>query len=375
MTDDAEDTRAAELDTDALRAALTQRLANLEQAAVEIAELRPVADDRAEGELKHIGYGQPLLVRYRAGGAEKRAVWRTQGRNWFGHDRRSDRAALALLAADTYAEVPDHVRVLDVGAIGPGGALVPLSGAGEIYLLTSWADGSLYAKDLRRVELAGACEALDVARARALAGWIGRLHAQPVDDPREVYQRAVRDLIGGGEGIFGIVDSYPDDGPIPRARLAAIELAATSWRARLRDRAGRLRRTHGDFHPYNVLFRAGVDFSMLDASRGGRGDPADDVAAMSVNYLFGGALHPAAWERGLRPLWRAFFDAYLDATGDDALLEVLPPFFAWRLLVVASPVWYPGLPDATRDALLRVAEQALSTGRLDLDAAERCIAR
>lgn len=362
-----------DIDLARLREPLRRRLAALEGLEVEIDAIASVADDRREGELKHAGYGQPLLVCYRAGGAARRAVFRTQGANWFGHDRRSDRAALALLAADTYGEIPDHVEVLDVGAIDAGGGLLSLKGSGEIFLITSYVEGSLYAKDLRRVERDGEATALDLDRAQALARWIGRLHQPRVDDPAEVYHRAVRDLVGSGEGVFGIVDSYPDGGPVTRDRLARLELAIVSWRARLRDRAGRLRRTHGDFHPYNVLFREGVDFSVLDASRGGRGDPADDVAAMSINYLFGGALAPEAWERGLRPLLHAFFDAYLDITGDQGLFEALPPFVAWRLLVVASPVWYPALSDATRDALLRVAEDALTRGRFDLDRAERML--
>ena len=34
---------------------------------------------------------------------------------------------------------------------------------------------------------------------------------------------------------------------------------------------------HGDFHPWNLLFREGVEFSVLDRSRGEWGEPADDV--------------------------------------------------------------------------------------------------
>jgi hypothetical protein len=39
--------------------------------------------------------------------------------------------------------------------------------------------------------------------------------------------------------------------------------------------------------------------------------------------------------------------------------EVIAPFFAWRGLVVASPVWYPSVPDATRHTLLRFVERLL----------------
>lgn len=356
-----------------LRRTLAQRLTELEGEPILLDVIRPIAADRAEGELKHVGYGEPLLVEYSAGGRPKRAVLRTAGSNWFGHDRRSDRAALALLAADSYGSIPDHIRVLDVGAFAADGSMLSLGGTGEHYLLTTYVDGELYSSDLRRVERDQLATPLDVERARALALWLAKLHAEPIAEPPQVYHRAIRDLVGSGEGIFGLIDSYPDRGPIPRDRLARIEQRATAWRGRLRSKHARLRRTHGDFHPYNVLFREGLDFSVLDASRGTRGDPADDLAAMSVNYLFGGALDKASWKEGVGVLWHAFWTAYLESTGDDEVLDVLAPFLAWRLLVVASPVWYPSVADASRDALLRAAEHALDAPRVHLDELVRIV--
>ncbi len=360
--------RTTSLTLEALRGALAERLSAVEGRSVTIVSVCPIAADRAEGELKHVGYGEPLLVKYRAGADERRAVLRTAGANWFGHDRRSDRAALMLLSADTYDAVPDHIRVIDVGAVGAAGNMISLTEAGELYLLTTWVEGRLYASDLRRVERDGVSTPQDRARAAALGAWAAKLHTPPLDEPAEVYHRAIRDLVGSGEGIFGLVDSYPDDGPVSRERLARIEQRATAWRARLRPRHARLRQTHGDFHPYNVLFRDGVDFSTLDASRGCRGDPADDVAAMSVNYLLGAAIDPSVWQTGLGPLWSAFWESYFATRDDHDLLASVAPFFAWRLLVLASPVWYPSIPDQGRDALLSAAEYALDAPRVDLDA-------
>lgn len=357
------------------RAALARALGKLEGQPVEIEALGGIAGDRAATELKQVGYGEPTRVRYRVGGQARSAVFRTMGPNWFGHDRRADRAALALLAADTYGEPPRHVRALDVGALDAAGELVSLRGAGEFYLVTEYVDGALYAGDLRTVEQRGVARPLDVERARALALYLVELHAAPVQGPAELYQRAIRDLVGSGEGIFGIVDSYPEGGPVPFERLAAIEQRALAWRHRLRPRAARLRRTHGDFHPYNVLFREGADFTLLDASRGGVGDPADDVAAMVINYFFGAAIHPSAWERGLGPLWRAFWETYLAGSGDAELCAVIAPFLAWRALVVASPVWYPTVSARCRDAILALAEEALEAPSFDWTTADRFIAR
>jgi hypothetical protein len=346
-------------------AAVEAALARIEGAPVEILHLGSIADDRAATELKQVGYGEPALVRYRQGCKEKRCVLHTMGPNWFGHDRRSDRAALVLLAADTYGMVPRHTRVLDVGAFDAAGELVSLAGEGEFYLITEYAEGTLYARDLRELEVRAEATARDLLRAEALASYLADLHTRPFGGPPELYHRAVRDLVGSGEGIFGIADSYPEDGPVPPARLAALERRAVDFRWKIRCRAHRLRRTHGDFHPYNILFRDGADFTLLDASRGGCGDPADDLAALTINYVFGAVVYAGAWARGLGPVWEAFWSTYLAATSDREVLEVIPPFLAWRALVVASPVWYPALTPAMRDTLLGFAESTLDAGRLD----------
>ncbi|HEY6343943.1 MAG TPA: hypothetical protein VIY49_20800 [Bryobacteraceae bacterium] len=48
--------------------------------------------------------------------------------------------------------------------------------------------------------------------------------------------------------------------------------------------------------------------------------------------------------------------AYVDpieALRDREILQVAAPFFVFRALVLASPVWYPSLPDALREKLLK----------------------
>lgn len=355
------------LDIDLLPRGLSSQLGRLfpDYEIVAAWELRPDTGASRGASQKATGYGRPVRLALRGPHGETRElVWRVATANVFGHDRRSDRAASTLLAYDDFALVPEHVEALDVGAIETSGELVSLRHSNELYLLTTFARGTIYAEDLRAVARSGAAQPLDLGRARALAGYLAKLHTPLQDAAR--YRRAVRDLIGHGEGIFGVVDAFPDHVPSAEApRLAELERACASWRWSLRGKEHRLCRTHGDFHPFNVVFDDGTHFKLLDASRGVCGDPADDVTAMAVNFLLFAIDTPNTWHGGLGSLWHAFWNEYLAARPDSGLLEHAPPFWTWRTLVVCNPVFYPELSPRGRHALLGLAERTLSARRLD----------
>ena len=127
----------------------------------------------------------------------------------------------------------------------------------------------------------------------------------------------------------------------------------------------RLCQAHGDFHPWNVMFRSGTDFSVLDRSRGEWGEAADDVTAMTTNYIFYSVQKSLSLEGGLADLFELFFENYLDKTGDDELLRVIAPFFAFRMMVVASPTWYPLLSGDVRRTLFNFLENVLDAEEFD----------
>jgi hypothetical protein len=319
-----------------------------------------------EASTKGGGYGAPLRIDVEEGATSASLVLHTATANDFGHDRRADRAAEVLLAADSFGELPRHVRVLDVGAYRGDDEFVSLRETGEFYLLTTHAEGDVYASDLRRIAKRGELVAEDVKRRRTLVEYLATLHARPLEAAPAAYVRALRDTVGGGEGVFGIVDSYPDDLPeVSRERLERIEVECLRWRSRLRRRHERLRRTHGDFHPFNVLFDGRSELALLDTSRGTKGDPADDVTCMAVNFGFFALGHPGAWRGAFRAQWTAFWGDYVGLTGDDGVFETAAPFLAWRGLVLASPVWYPDLAPAERNRILSFVEAALRAPRFD----------
>lgn len=353
------------------REALERYLVGRFRGRVEILALQPLkAAPDAGGDPKGFGYGVPFEVECLIDGAPRAlVVSRTRPAQGFGHDYPADRAWQALYGHAAYNSFPRHARSLDVGFVRETGELVSAADAQEFFQLVEKAGGRLYWLDLDRM-LEGPAGALDTARAETLARFLAEAHAAHRDEPT-LYQRRIRELVAHGECLMGILDSYPHPYPLlPPAACEAIERAAVAWRWRLRDRSHRLARAHGDFHPWNILFREGTEFSLLDRSRGEWGEPADDVAALSVNYLFFGLRksaprEPAAVAEPFLSLFLTFLDVYLKASGDREILEVLPPFFAFRALVIAHPRWYPALADDTRAALIRFARRMLEPAPFD----------
>ena len=131
--------------------------------------------DVSGGTHKGTGYGVPIRLDIVHEGRSRSLVLHTAAANEFGHDRRSDRAAEMLLAADTFELLEGHVRVLDVGAYRQGGVFVSLRGTGEFYLLTGWAPGMLYAEQLREVAARGRAEQQDLDTAETLARYLARV--------------------------------------------------------------------------------------------------------------------------------------------------------------------------------------------------------
>lgn len=318
---------------------------------------------------KGYGYGIPLRVDYRLAGEPRRAVLESVRPGPFGHEHMADRAQQLLWAHDAFGRLPKHVRSLDVGAVRETGELVPLGNAEELFMLADFIEGREYADDLLRLRAGEALRPLDLQRADALCDYLVEIHKGKGRDPG-LYVRRARELVGHGECLFGVDDSYPLEGPVSPDVLCAIEQRAVAWRWKLRRRTHRLRQVHGDFHPWNILFREGVDFSVLDRSRGEWGEPADDVACLAMNYLFFSLQRTGRLEGDFERLWLGFWTRYLERSGDSELLEVAAPFLAFRGLVMANPLWYPALAGAVREALVRFVVNVLDDDSFDPGRAE-----
>lgn len=342
---------------------LQRYLADLLGDKVSIRRLEALGSDTESPPLKGFGYGAPVRVDYQSGQDTHSAVIHTLSPGPFGHEHMADRARILLWEHGAFNALPCHVRAMDVGAIRPDGSLVSLGDATEFFLLTEYAEGKGYFLDLERLLGVQPLSPLDLQRADALCDYLLRIHQVRGDNPA-LYVRRIRELVGHGECIMGIADSYPEQ-PDFAVLLEQIELQCVRWRWKLKSRTHRLRQVHGDFHPWNILFRSGCDFSLLDRSRGEFGEPADDVTCLTINYLFFSLQRSGRLEGDFETLFRRFWDRYLDRSGDAEMLEVAPPFFAFRGLVLASPMWYPSLPEPVRQKILRFVQAVLETERFD----------
>jgi aminoglycoside phosphotransferase (APT) family kinase protein len=316
-------------------------------------------------DVKGFGYGSPVLLEYRTGGETRSAVLSTMRvQEGFGHDHFSDRAQVLLWQHSAFGGLPKHARSMDVGYFSSQGDLSSCGDAREFFILMETIEGKEYFFDLERVKEEGATD-LDMRRAEVLSTYLAEIHAAKKASPA-LYRRKIRETVGHGECIMGILDDYPADPEfLEPGELALIEKRCVDWRWRLRNMTHRLCQSHGDFHPWNVMFRSGTDFSVLDRSRGEWGEAADDITAMTTNYIFYSVQKSLRLEGGLADLFELFFENYLDRTGDEELLSVIAPFFAFRMVVVASPTWYPLLTGDVRRALFNFLENVLDAEEFD----------
>ncbi len=316
--------------------------------------------------LKEFGYGVPYEVEFVIKGELKSVILETIRPGGFGHEHFSDRAGILLWQHSAFNNLPSHARSVDVGAFTDDESLKSLGNCEEFFIVTDRVKGRPYFHDLDRIKEKERLTDLDRRRCLALSDYLVKIHGVKGDEAG-LYVRRVRDLVGHGECIMGLCDSYPSRlDYISNEDLCEIEKRCVEWRWKLKRKTHRLAQVHGDYHPWNILFRKDTDFSVLDRSRGEWGEAADDVSAMSINYLFYSLRTYGELKGSFGELFSLFWENYLNKTSDEEILEVAQPFYAWRGLVIASPIWYPNLSLDVRTKLFNFIKGVLEVERFAL---------
>jgi len=336
-------------------------------AKANLISIRELGAEKSERELKGFGYGKPYLIEFKVDGEVKRVVLGTVKPSSFGHEHFSDRAKILLWQHSAFNRLPKHVKSIDVGAFTEDGRLKSLGDCREFFIITEMVEGKLYHVDLDKLMKNRELSKLDLERCEALANYLVEIHSVKRNEPT-LYIRRIRELVGHGECIMGLIDNYPSDLEYANEEfLCTIEKRCVEWKWKLKKKTYRLSQVHGDFHPWNVIFHKGTDFTVLDRSRGEWGEPADDVTSMTINYIFYSLQTYGRLEGPFKSLFEHFWNHYISKLQDEEILSVVQPFYAWRALVVASPIWYPNLDTDVRIKLFNFIKNVLSTEKFDIN--------
>lgn len=309
--------------------------------------------------------GSGFLIEMKTPEGGKSYVVKTLLPEGFGHDYPSDRAGVFLLDLDEYKNLPGHVKAVDVLAELEDGSVKSVGGGTEYYLLMEKVEGRDYFSDLNSFAHKERLDNQDIEKIRAMALYLAAIHALKKNS-KTLYWRKLRDTVGHGECLMGVFDIYPDDA-VPYEVMTNIIKKSVDWIYKLKPRYKRLSQIHGDFHPGNIWFKEQNDFVLLDRSRGPWGEPADDVTALAINYLFFSIKKHGDVRGAYREGLELFFEEYIRASGDGEITEVVAPFFAFRAAVVANPVFYPELGPEARQKIFRFADGVLSSEAFSID--------
>ncbi len=325
-------------------------------------------DDAAGVEIRKLGsgvQGSGFLVELKTATGTLSYVVKGLLAEGLGHDYPSDRAAVFLLDLEEYGNLPGHVKAVDVLSELEDGTIKSVGGGREYYLLMERGEGADYFGDLAGFSGKKSLEAGDIGKIKAMASYLASIHSVKKES-KALYWRKLRDTVGHGECLMGVFDTYPE-GALGYREMAEIEKKCVDWRAKLKPLTHRLSQIHGDFHPGNIWFRNGEDFILLDRSRGPWGEPADDIAALAINYIFFSLrAHGDVRDSFLEGL-KLFFNEYIRASGDGDITRTVALFFAFRAAVVANPLFYPDVSPDVRERLFGFTHNVLDADVFEAD--------
>jgi hypothetical protein len=300
------------------------------------------------------------------GGRKEKMVLKTLAGEGFGHEYPSDRAQVLILANKYFNELPNHVRSFDVLGIKDTGRIVSLSGSEEFAILMDEVEGICHIDDFKRIKRSKILNGGDIEKEIKLATYLANIHRVKHRNP-SLYKRKIRDTIGHGECLMGVIDTYPKNPNFTtNEELSEIVKLTIPWWNKLKFNSNRLCQIHGDFYPGNIYFNKD-EIVLIDRGRGPWGEAADDLSSYTINYISYALWSEKKWGGPFKKMFLRFFETYLGKSKDRDILKFLAPFFAFRGVVVTHPVFYPNLPIKAKKQILNFVTNVLQEEEFDPD--------
>ena len=293
-------------------------------------------------------------------------ILRTKNKSGFSHDYKSDRASCFILAHEMANSIQKHSSSLDVVGVTKNRNLVSLGACNEFFQLVEAIEGTEYMKDLERIKDKRSVGKKDKERALILSNYLVNLHKNKFKGNKQladsIYKRHLRDCIGHGEMLLGVIDTYPKKIRFSSQKeITNIIKKCVELRENIKNRHHRLCSIHGDFHPGNIFFQNDNynNLIVLDASREMYGDPADDLTAMAINYIWFALKQKDNFSGHFKELFEIFWKNYIRKANDKEINKIAALFFAFRGTVVAHPLFYKGQSNKTRRKIFNFINNVL----------------
>lgn len=329
-------------------------------------------------EYKRLGtgwHGTGYKIGFRSNGKKQTIVLRTKRPEGFSHDYAADRAASFLIQHSLASKLPRHNKSYDVVGISKK-ELVSIGDCNEFFHIVEIAEGSSYMDELVEIKKKNFITDLNLEKAKLLSDYLAEIHKTKFLDrikdkhktafARSIYRRHLRDCIGHGEMMLGVLDTYPKDlSWTSKKEFVQIVNMANELREELKDNYQRASLIHGDFHPGNILFK-GKSFKVLDASRELWGEPADDLTALGINYIWFSVMQKGNHSGDFKKLFLAYWNSYLNKSKDYEIAYIAPLFFAFRGIVVAHPLFYKEQSDECRRSIFNFVVNVLHEKKFDI---------
>ena len=283
--------------------------------------------------------GTGYAVNFKLNDKQEKKILKTLFTENLNLDHSSDRAKSLLLAHDNYNSMENHVKSVDVVGIKEDGSLISVGESKEFFILMDEAKGQDFFKDLESLNTKDSLDEKTRNKVINLTNFLIKLHKKK-HNSESLYKRKIRDTIGS-ECLMGVLDIYPKETnwTTDKEISEMVKLCVDFW-TKTKHMNHRLCEIHGDFHPGNIWFREDNSFTILDRARGTYGDAADDISAFLINPIFYSLAKRGNFSGAYKELFDLFWNGYFKETKDREMRKVIAPYFAFRVAVVCTPMFY-----------------------------------